>query len=92
MTANAPHLARVSARISEAIVAFCRARVGKEFFADDLRRYVTAQVGAVAPGSADRILRALRQGGEVDYVVVDRAASKYRVNGLRGQQIVMVLG
>lgn len=74
-------LARVSGRIAEAIVAFCRARVGEKFFADDLRRYVAAEV-QVAPGSCDRILRLLRQSGRVSYRVADRARSLYVVEAV----------
>lgn len=74
-------LARVSGRIAEAIVAFCRARVGETFHADDLRRYVAAEV-QVAPGSADRILRLLRQSGRVSYRVEDRARSLYVVEAV----------
>lgn len=72
-------LSRVSERIGAAIVAFCRANLGHQFHADDLRRYVREQVGEVAPESASRILRDLRQQGTIGYELVDRAASLYRV-------------
>lgn len=74
---QAEHLDRVSVRIGRAIVAFC-AEQGL-FHADDLRAYVTANVGIVAPGSADRILRDLRQRGCLNYRVVNRRDSLYEM-------------
>lgn len=68
------HLSRVSGRIAGAILAFCRERVGAEFYASELH----AAVGG-APASADRVLRMLRKEGRVAYVVVDRGRSLYRV-------------
>ena len=40
---------------------------------------VRARVGETAPGSADRVLRDLRQRGSIDYEVVSRRSSLYRV-------------
>lgn len=77
--AQPEQLARVTGKIADAIIAFCRARVGRAFHADDLRRHV-ASSAQVAPASADRVLRALRQSGQVRYVVVSRAGSLYRVD------------
>jgi hypothetical protein len=79
------NLDRVSSRIGTALVEFCRAHRGETFHADDMRRHVTRTVGAVAPASADRILRDLRQRGVVDYVVVSRSGSLYLVNSVRGR-------
>ena len=73
-------LERVSERIGSAIVGFCRSRVGQTFHADELRQNVTACVGAVAPESANRVLRDLRKRGAVAYEVVNRAKSLYRVH------------
>jgi hypothetical protein len=81
-TTQARELSRVSGRIAEAIVGFCRARVGQTFHADELRRWVEAETGTAAPGSADRVLRMLRQAGRVRYVVESRAESRYRVEGV----------
>jgi hypothetical protein len=69
--------ARVSNRIGEAIRTFCESRL--EFHADDMRSYIATVVGPVAPGSPDRILRELRQRGLVNYVVVSRRDSLYRI-------------
>jgi len=74
-------LERVSTRIAAAIVQFCKARVGLEFHAAELREHVDAQCGATAPGSADRVLRDLRQRAVIAYRVVSRKHSRYLVEG-----------
>lgn len=79
------HLESVASRIGGAIIEFMRLRDGEEFFADDLRQFVEGQVGRTAPGSADRILRMLRQQNRVAYSVVDRSRSLYQAGyGIRG--------
>lgn len=83
MEPNAPYLEAVAGRISDAIVAFCRKRVGQEFHADDLRRFVSVATGTNAPASSDRVLRDLRQRGVIVYTVVNRAKSLYRVDKVR---------
>ena len=77
---NDPHLASVRQRIGPFILEWCAARLERapEFRADDLRRAVHAELGC-APGSADRILRTLRQSGELSYSVVSRSRSLYRI-------------
>jgi hypothetical protein len=55
---------------------------GQLFHAEDLRRYVLAVEPEIAPGSPDRILRALRQEGKLDYVVIDRRNSLYQFRAL----------
>ncbi len=79
---NRAFLDSVASRIAAAILDYCNARTGREFHADDLRKYVTAKVGACAPGSADRVLRDLRQKGAVHYDCISRAASLYRVRSV----------
>ena len=76
-------LERVSNRIAGALIHFCRKRVGKTFHADDLRVFVMRNVGEVAPGSADRILRDLRQRGLINYHVLSRRDSLYYVEWVR---------
>ncbi len=71
-----PELARVSSRIGREVLAYCREH--RSFHAEDLRQHVAA-IG-IAPGSADRILRDLRQRGAVRYSVVSRRESLYRVD------------
>jgi hypothetical protein len=74
---NAPYLEAVASRIGSAILDFCATRVGQAFHADDLRQYVTHKIGVCAPGSADRVLRDLRQRGAINYVCVSRSESLY---------------
>jgi hypothetical protein len=76
------HLIRVRSKVTLAIESFfARMSEGDEFHAQDLRDYVTALVPGIAPASPDRILRDMRQRGEVDYVVVSRKDSLYRKVG-----------
>jgi len=80
---NTPHLENVTARIRDSIAFFCTVRLLRnvpDFHADDLRQHVEDDVGTVAPGSADRILRHMRQKGQLDYTVMDRAKSLYQVH------------
>ena len=84
--------ARVSNRIGEAIRTFCESRL--EFRADDMRSYIATVVAqpepkrwivteledwVFSPDYSDRILRELRQRGLVNYVVVSRRDSLYRI-------------
>lgn len=84
MTQQTEQIQAVSTKLADAILAFCRARVGKTFFADDLRFHVQALYGKVAPASADRILRDLRARGKLDYTVLNRARSQYLVHQVVG--------
>jgi len=79
---NRQYLDSVTSRIGASIMDFCRAKVGKQFYAEDLRRHVINHIGTIAPGSADRVLRDLRQRGFVDYRVLHRATSLYELRGL----------
>ena len=76
MPAQDENLRRVSDRIAGSILEFLEGNI--TFHADDLRNYVTEKVGVVAPGSADRVLRLLRQKGRVDYIVLNRRESLYQ--------------
>jgi hypothetical protein len=78
---NAPHLARVRAKIGDTVLAFLRARLAEgkpEFVMAELHAHVVTVYG-VAPASPDRILRDLRAKGLCDYEVVNRRRSRYRV-------------
>ncbi len=76
------HLARVTGRIGESVIEFCRARVGGTFRAAELAEHVQRQAGG-APASADRVMRQLKAQGHLDITLVDRAGSLYRVIGVR---------
>lgn len=76
------NLERVTERIGRAVKGFCEAlktKDSKQFHAEDLRNFVRAHCGHTAPGSADRILRHLRQEGLVHYKVVSRKGSLYEL-------------
>jgi hypothetical protein len=80
------HLERVSSRIARAIIQFLRGH--RQFHADELRKYVLQEVGITAPGSADRILRDLRQRKLIDYKVVNRHESLYETLWIKGDEEV----
>lgn len=74
-------LERVTSRLECVIVEFCKARVGQEFFAAELRSFVQDRVPFVAPGSPDRVLRQLRQKNVIAYRVTSRKDSRYLIEG-----------
>lgn len=78
MNDQAENLDRVRLRITTRILEFHQ-RQGYEaaWHADDLRNFVIEEV-TVAPASADRVLRDLRQHGVLDYVVLNRRQSLYQ--------------
>lgn len=75
-TRQQQELDRVSSKISDWIKLFFDAhQVGEQFHADDLHNFVKAKAN-IAPASADRVMRDLRQRGEINYEV-SRSESKY---------------
>lgn len=80
---NAAHLDRVASRIATHVFAFCVARgVTNTFHAEDLRIFVRERSPQTPPDSPSRILRDLRQAKYVDYTVVSRRKSLYRIEWL----------
>ncbi len=78
-TEQEKQLARVKGSIADVIVEFFRVRrVGDRFFASDLHKFV-GERAQIAPASADRVMRDLRKGGQVNYCVISRSRSEYRV-------------
>jgi hypothetical protein len=77
MSPQQDNLDRVRERIRQAVLSFCRHH--KRFYAEELRRWVIQFTGIAAPGSADRILRDMRQRGELDYICLSRSESLYEV-------------
>ena len=69
-----------------AVLAFWRQRIDSEdptFTATQLRFYVwNNYTGKTSPSSADRILRMLRQKGQLDYTVENRGRSIYKAQKL----------
>ena len=75
-TAN---LTRVKTSIGHHVAAFFANRHhGDEFHVEELTDYVKRQA-STAPGSPDRTMRQMRLAGELDYEVVSRSRSLYRV-------------
>src|SRR5208282_5117171 len=71
-----------ASRIRALVLDFYNNRMAgstQDFTANDLRAVVNAGLNTpAAPGSSDRILRMLRQGGLLNYIVLNRAQSLYR--------------
>ena len=81
MSTHEENLERVSKRIGHLVAAFLRKRLesGKpDFFMRELVTFVQKSDFAVAPDSASRILRDLRQRSVVNYELLSRSASHYR--------------
>lgn len=75
---QAEQIERVSERIAAVVMEFFK-RPDRRFYADELRSFIAAKIGLVAPGSPDRIMRDLRQKGRIDYRVVNRSESLYEI-------------
>jgi hypothetical protein len=75
---DVPERNRVYGRIAPLILAFSREYAGRQFNADQLRRYVGRHVPDIAPDSPGRILRELRLEGRLHYVVLNRRQSLYQ--------------
>ena len=72
------HLESVSHRIGGAILEFFDALDGQQFSSGALHEWVEAKAGRIAPGSADRVMRDLKQRGVISYTLVSRSQSLYR--------------
>ena len=83
MTSDPQERARVRSRIGSLIMEFfflARNIGNTPFHMEDLRRFVEEGLdGKIAPDSPGRILRQLRQQGLLNYTVVSRRQSLYRV-------------
>jgi hypothetical protein len=69
---------RVYGRIAPLILTFAIEHAGRQFHAEDLRRYVLRIAPETAPDSPGRILRELRLERRLDYVVLNRRQSLYQ--------------
>lgn len=81
MSEQADNLERVKLNQADIVLAFARdllASGQSEFHMAALQAHVAGRT-ASAPASPDRILRQLRRDGLLDYEVIDRASSLYRL-------------
>jgi hypothetical protein len=88
MTAQQQNLGRVRQKIDGVVVEFLEQLLDdgfSDFRMDDLHAFVTKRGYDVAPDSPGRVLRALRRIGEVDYWIVRRSDSLYRLVHVRGR-------
>lgn len=86
MNEQTENIQRVQSQIAGHVTTFINAHLGQEFRVEDLRTFVSKQTnGYIAPGSPDRILRALRQKKIISYVVVNRRQSLYRAVPVESQ-------
>lgn len=80
---QASNLRRVKSKIGPVVMEFARGRFnngGRRFHMTELVDYVTADApDRIAPDSASRILRSLKQCGAIDYVLVSRSQSLYEL-------------
>ena len=83
MTSDQQERARVRSRIGKLILEFFRhnnSNTFRTFHMELLRKYVEMGIGGkVAPDSPGRIMRQLRQQGELHYTVVSRRQSLYQI-------------
>jgi len=86
MNEQQENLNRVRLKIEGAITSFASARLlanNVTFHMEDLLLHVREQVPFIAPDSPSRILRLLRQDGVIDYMVISRKNSLYRLYRVR---------
>lgn len=71
----------MTARIGAVIVEFFNYRLGtvREFHAQDLRYFVIVRVPMCAPSSPTRIMQDMRLNGLINYQLLSRSKSYYRV-------------
>jgi len=72
---------------SEIVLNFAKIKIANKtpyFFSEELFRFVSA-IKAVAPGTPDRILRQLKKDNMIDYTVVNRPVSFYRIDRVRAK-------
>lgn len=79
MSAQAENIERVRSKIESSIINFALTHIDKPFHMEDLTRHVKAQIPDIAPDSPGRILRLLRRQRALDYEVVNRRQSLYRI-------------
>jgi hypothetical protein len=73
-------LKRVTGKLADAIQLFFDGmQPGEEFHGPALTEFVEKQIAATVPDSASRVMRNMRQSGQINYEVANRGQSLYRV-------------
>lgn len=83
--AQKEHLERVSTKIGRVILEFYRERLEAgtpDFYMTDLSTYVQAKVPEVAPDSPRRVFNDLKNKGALNYELLSRRDSHYRLVAL----------
>ncbi len=86
MPSHAENLERVLVKIGPVVLAFCREILSQgrpRFHMMELTAYVRRCAGEVAPDSAGRILRELRQHDALNYKLISRRESLYEISAVR---------
>jgi hypothetical protein len=85
----ADNLERVATNIAHMVLEFCGRRIGREFIGAELTEWVNRNAPLrgvhTVPDSTTRILRRLQAEGRLEYTLVSRAESRYRVTAVRKQ-------
>ena len=86
MTQQTLELNRVRLKVADIVFAFCRQREADKaldgvFRLNELVEYVRRRVqgSGLVVDSVSRILRDLRQRGRIEYVILDRSDSLYKI-------------
>jgi len=66
-------------KIRDVILNFCSLRLNRCFYMKDLNRYVQMLLPNVAPDSPGRTLRSLKKKGILDYELMSRGNSIYKI-------------
>ncbi len=86
--AAAANLQRVRSKIERVVIEFLDQLIEdgfSDFRIENVRAYVESCGVTVAPDSPGRILRMLRREGVVDYWIVNRSESLYRIVSVNGR-------
>ena len=91
---QARQIDRVEKKIADIILEFYHERIlimQYDFHANDLAEYMNRQIPNTTFDSASRILRLLRQKRKIDYDVVSRKDSHYRLKRLPAKQLKLAV-
>ena len=85
MSEQERQIRRVDRNIGDLVLAFCQSR--REFHLHELEAYVKEHHARSTPGSGGRILRQLKKQGKVNYEVLNRSLSHYRITSGKPYQM-----